>query len=86
MSEQALAMGAEYILTIDDDTQPPPSVVLELMRVLETSDDSVMACGGIYTTRNDPPEPIVYMGWNQGCSGIGKWGIFSHAGAWETVA
>lgn len=60
MTQQALDLGCEYILTIDDDTQPPPSAILDLMRVLETSDSSVMACGGIYTTRTNPPEPIVY--------------------------
>ncbi len=66
MSEEALNLGADYILTIDDDTQPPPGVILELMRVLETSDESVMACGGIYTTKTNPPEPIVYLGMGQG--------------------
>jgi glycosyltransferase involved in cell wall biosynthesis len=66
MSEEAVDLGADYILTIDDDTQPPPSVIAELMRVLETSDESVMACGGIYTTKNIPPEPLVYMGFGQG--------------------
>lgn len=66
MCEEALRIGAEYILTIDDDTQPPPSVILDLMHVLETSDESVMACGGIYTTKTVPPEPIVYMGLGQG--------------------
>ena len=66
MSEEAVRVGAEYILTIDDDTQPPPAVILELMRVLESSDESVMACGGIYTTKSIPPEPIVYMERNQG--------------------
>lgn len=66
MTQEALDLGAEYILLIDDDTQPPPSVINDLMRVLETSDDSVMACGGIYTTRFDPPEPVVYMGWSEG--------------------
>jgi hypothetical protein len=66
MSEEALRVGADYILTIDDDTQPPPGVILELMRVLETSDESVMACGGIYTTKVNPPEPIVYLAPYQG--------------------
>ena len=66
MVEQALDMGAKYILFIEDDTSPPPGVIGELGRVLDTSDDSVMACGGIYTTRCDPPEPIVYMGQGQG--------------------
>jgi hypothetical protein len=66
MTEEALRIGAEYILTIDDDTQPPPNVILELLRVLESNDESVMACGGIYTTKTNPPEPIVYMERSQG--------------------
>jgi hypothetical protein len=59
--EEALKMDAQYILFIEDDTVPPPGTIPELTRVLDTSDESVMSCGGIYTTRNDPPEPIVYM-------------------------
>jgi hypothetical protein len=66
MVEQALELGSEYILFIEDDTAPPPGVIIELSRVLETADESFMACGGIYTTRCDPPEPIVYMGPGQG--------------------
>jgi hypothetical protein len=66
MVQEALDIGAEYILFIEDDTIPPPGTLLELSRVLETSDPSVMACGGIYTTRINPPEPIVYMGPGKG--------------------
>lgn len=66
MVEEALGMGAKYILFIEDDTIPPPATIIELGRILDTSDDSVMTCGGIYTTRQSPPEPIVYMGPLQG--------------------
>jgi len=66
MVDEALTMDAEYIFFIEDDTIPPPGALLELGRVLETSDASVMTCGGIYTTRNNPPEPIVYMGPGKG--------------------
>lgn len=62
MVQDALDCGAKYILFIEDDTIPPPGTVMELGRVLDTSDDDVMTCGGIYTTRTDPPEPILYMG------------------------
>jgi hypothetical protein len=67
MAEEALSLGAQYILFIEDDTIPPPGVLLELSRILETSDESIMVCGGIYTTRSNPPEPIVYMGPSEGC-------------------
>lgn len=66
MVQDALNINAEYILFIEDDTIPPPGVLLELGRVLDTSGPEVMACGGIYTTRCDAPEPIVYMGPGQG--------------------
>ena len=67
MVEQALEMGAKYILFIEDDTAPPPDCVMELSRVLDNADESVMACGGIYTTRSKPPEPIVYLRPGEGC-------------------
>jgi hypothetical protein len=57
--EEAQRLEAQYILFIEDDTVPPPAVVPELTRVLDTNPD-VMCCGGIYTTRQNPPEPIVY--------------------------
>jgi hypothetical protein len=59
--EQALALEGQYILFIEDDTVPPPGTIPELTRVLDASDDSVMSCGGIYTTRCKSPEPLVYM-------------------------
>lgn len=61
MMEQALSLGVQYGLVLGDDTQPPSGTILELMRVLEGSDSDVMVCGGIYTTRTPPPEPLVYM-------------------------
>ncbi len=64
MAEQALEIGGEYILFIEDDTEPPPNTLVDLTRVLETTDS--MACGGIYTTRTEAPEPLVYMGPSQG--------------------
>ncbi len=67
MIEQALEIGAQYILFIEDDTAPPPNTIMELGRVLDAADDSVMACGGIYTTRSQSPEPIVYMAPGEGC-------------------
>ena len=66
MVEEALKVNAQYVLFIEDDTIPPPGILLELSRVLDTSDPSIMVCGGIYTTRTNPPEPIVYMGPGQG--------------------
>ena len=66
MAEQALELGAQYILFIEDDTAPPPGVLGELGRVLDSADEEIMTCGGIYTTRCNPPEPIVYLANGQG--------------------
>lgn len=66
--ESAIKRGGKYILFVEDDTIPPPAVLLELGRVLENADPSVMVCGGVYTTRTHPPEPIVYKGPMEGCT------------------
>ena len=58
--EEALRLEAQYILFIEDDTIPPPGTIPELTRMLDGADESFMTCGGIYTTRSNPPEPIVY--------------------------
>lgn len=67
MVEEAMKMEAKYILFIEDDTQPPPSTIMELGRVLDSADESVMVCGGVYTTRCNPPEPLVYVEPGAGC-------------------
>ncbi len=59
MVEESLRLDGEYILFIEDDTEPPANTIVELTRVLETSD--AVAAGGIYTTRTEAPEPVVYM-------------------------
>lgn len=66
MTAQAMELGCEYILFLDDDTQPPPFTITQLLQVLENSPEDIMACGGIYTTKRNPPEPIVYMGHGEG--------------------
>ena len=67
LAEEAIRMKAKYILFIEDDTAPPPETIMELGRILDNSDESVMACGGIYTTRAKPPEPMVYINPGEGC-------------------
>lgn len=66
MVEQALELGAEYILFIEDDTEPPANTVVELRRALASADGDFIACGGIYTTRSAAPEPIVYKAPGEG--------------------
>ena len=83
LTKKAIQMGAEYILFIDDDTAPPNNTLISLMSHLDTADDDVAVCAGIYTTKDDPVEPLVFKGpgsgpfwrWKYGeifpCWGIG---------------
>ena len=57
---KALAEDAEYVLFIDDDTAPPPDAVSLLMRELETRDPSAVVCAGIYCSKTQPNEPLVF--------------------------
>jgi hypothetical protein len=57
----AIKHGVKYVLFMDDDTMPPPDAVKKLHYELETADDDVIACGGIYTTKELPSEPLVYL-------------------------
>lgn len=59
--EKAIAENAEYLLFIDDDTAPPFDTVSQLMRELDTAGKDVMVCGGIYTTKTEPIEPLVFL-------------------------
>ncbi len=58
--ERALEMDAKYILFLDDDTHPPPDAVHKLFMALETADKDVVACGGVYTSKSIPSEPLIY--------------------------
>jgi hypothetical protein len=60
LAEKAIEAGAEYLLFIDDDTAPPPDAPIKLIMALDQADEDVIACGGIYTTKADPPMPLVY--------------------------
>lgn len=69
--DRALTEGAEYIFFVDDDTSPPFYAISKLLQVLDTSDKDVMVCGGIYTTKQDPIEPLVFL--DQGSGPHWKW-------------
>jgi hypothetical protein len=80
--ERALALGAEYLMFFDDDTVPPSHAIQSLWYVLSQNPKAAIAAG-IYCTKSDFPEPIVYMNlgdgafwnWTLGdifkCQGIG---------------
>lgn len=64
--KEAINRNAKYVFFIDDDTMPPPDAIRKLHMALETADDDVVACGGIYTNKKIPSEPLIYTEENGG--------------------
>lgn len=64
--EEAIRLNVKYVLFLDDDTMPPPDTVRKLSMALETADDDVVACGGVYTNKVIPTEPLIYAAENSG--------------------
>lgn len=64
--EKAIAEKAEYIFFVDDDTAPPSDAIHQLTQFLDTSPPDVMVCGGIYTTKTDLHEPLVFQDYGSG--------------------
>lgn len=59
MTEQALAMGANFIFYWDDDTLIPPDTWYKMLRKMATNPD-VGIITGVYFTKMDPSEPVLY--------------------------
>jgi hypothetical protein len=64
--EAALEQKAKYLWFLDDDVQPPFFAARRLIYDLEQADDDVMVAGGIYVSKGELVEPIVYRGNGQG--------------------
>ena len=60
LTKKAITLGAEYLLFVDDDTAPPNNAIISLMSFLDGADDDVAVCAGIYCSKDDPVEPLVY--------------------------
>lgn len=82
--EEAIGIGAKYVFFIDDDVQVPPDAPRYLIGTMKQAANNVIAVGGIYFSKADPTEPVVYVDnvgsgahwkWKRGdvfeCSGIG---------------
>jgi hypothetical protein len=65
LADTALSIRAKYLWFVDDDTIPPPNTCRRLMYVLDNNPD-VMVCGGVYVTKSDPPQPVVFRGMGLG--------------------
>lgn len=59
LTRDALARGVKYIFYWDDDTLIPPLAIYSMHQYLESHPD-VGAVTGVYTTREDNPEPVLY--------------------------
>lgn len=59
LAERALALGAEFMMCLDDDTVPPAHAIQSLWYVLSQNPKAAIAAG-IYCTKEDNPSPIVF--------------------------
>ncbi len=71
--EYAVQKKSKYIWFLDDDVQPPLFALRQLIYTLESADDDVMVVSGIYFTKNEPTEPVIYRGEGQGA--FWKWRV-----------
>lgn len=60
LMEESLKVGAEFSMWIDDDTIPPATTIQELHYVMAQNPNAGIV-GGIYCTKTQPPEPLVFM-------------------------
>ena len=67
MTMEAIRAGAEYIFYVDDDTLIPPLGLYTLYNFMEQNPHAG-AVTGVYTTREDPNEPLIYKAHGEGCS------------------
>lgn len=67
MTMEAIRHNAEYIFYVDDDTLVPPLGLYTLYNWMERNPHAG-AITGVYTTRVNPPEPLIYKAHGEGCS------------------
>jgi len=59
MTKHAIRMGAQYLLFWDDDTLPGPYDLMIMRNWMERNPEAG-AISGVYTTRMEPNEPLIY--------------------------
>jgi hypothetical protein len=67
MTQDAIRSGAKYIFYVDDDTLIPPLGLYTLYNFMERNPHAG-AVSGVYTTRETPPEPLIYKSHGEGCA------------------
>jgi hypothetical protein len=83
LAERALALGAKFMFTLDDDTVPPAHAIRSLLYVLEQNPKAAIAAGIYCDKADDKTSPLVwaeigegvFWNWTLGdvfkCKGIG---------------
>lgn len=61
----ALAMGARYVMFIGDDTIPPPHAFMQLLQQIQRNPGTGIVTG-MYFSRSNPPQPMVWRGYMDG--------------------
>lgn len=80
LAEEALRVKAKYLWFIDDDTIPPPNALRRLAYVLDNYPD-IKAIGGVYVTKSDPSQPVVFRG-----SGLGSFWHWKYGDVFEVTS
>lgn len=65
--QEAIKIGAKYLLFVDEDVIGPSFGIRQLFYRLETHPEWTVCCG-LYTTKTYPPEPLIFQEWGQGPS------------------
>lgn len=73
IAQHALDSGAEWLWFVDDDTAPPFFAPRKLIQDLKEADPDVMVAAGIYVSKQEYPEPLVYL--DEGSGPHWRWKI-----------
>jgi hypothetical protein len=63
--QDAIDVGAKYLMFIDEDVIGPAHGARQLLYRMETHPDWTV-CGGVYPIKAYPPEPLIYTEWMAG--------------------
>src|SRR5512146_121861 len=63
--QEAINLGAKYLMFRDEDTIAPANIAPALLYHLENHPDWTFV-GGLYATKSKPPEPLVFKEWGTG--------------------
>jgi hypothetical protein len=75
IAEFAVEKGAKYLFFLGDDVVTPPHTLKQLIYRME-QDPTIDVVGGVYCTKCEVPNPLVYRGNGQGCYWDWKVGEF----------